>query len=249
MDRAIDVPALGVRYDNALALALDYLCERFEPTAVVVTGSIVRGHPDASSDLDIFIFHAEPWRQRIQRSFGGVPVELFVNHPGFMESYFAEDLASGRPTTAHMLATGHLALDRDGCMTAWIDRAREFLAAGPAVSDEQLTNLRYSTTMVFEDALDSRANDAGLATNLLHDAVAQALRFRFWQARRWQPRAKDLMSALAALDAELAALARRYYRAGTLAERVDLAGAIIQRTTGETGAFDWESPRDPLPAG
>ena len=247
MARPVDLPDLGAHYDEALTLALAYLFEQFDPAAIVITGSIVRGNPDPASDLDIFALHHAPWRQRVQRRFAGVPVELFVNHPAFMEAYFNTDRTRGRPTTAHMLATGHLALDSDGLMAGFIQTSHRMLDAGPLVDAAGLTVQRYETAMLFEDAVDIRERDPELASQLLHDAVGVALRFRFWQARRWQPRNKELLSALALLDAELAALARRYYRAQSVDEQHSLARAIVLRTTGATGAFDWASPRDPLP--
>ena len=242
----LDLPGLGGRYDEALAQALAYLFEQCEPAAIVITGSIVRGNPDPSSDLDIFVLHRAPWRQRIQRRFAGVPVEFFVNHPDFMQGYFDEDRARGRPTTAHMLATGHLALDTNGLMTGFIAASRRMLAAGPQVDEAGLTFRRYETAMLFEDAVDVVDRDPELAAQLLHDAVASALRFCFWRARRWQPRNKELLTALAAIDPGVATLARRYYRTHSLDECHDLAREIILQTTGATGAFDWESPRDPL---
>ena len=247
MDRPLNLPVLGARYNAALEQALDYLFEQFEPTAIVITGSIVRGDPDPASDLDIFVFHQKSWRQRIQRRFSGVPVELFVNHPAFMDGYFDEDRARGRPTTAHMLVTGHLALDTDGLMAAVIEASRRMLEAGPQIDENGLMFQRYATAMLFEDAVDVFEQDTELAAGLLHEAVSSALRFRFWQKQRWQPRDKELLSALASIDAPLAHLARRYYRARTTGEGLEIAREIVLRTTGETGAFVWESPRDPLP--
>ena len=242
-----NLPPLGRPYDEALAAGLDYLLELTRPTAVVVTGSIVRGNPDPASDLDIFVLHDAPWRQRVQRSFDGVPVELFINHPSFVAEYFATEKARGRPSTAHMLATGHLAFDTDGLMAGLIGESRDLLAAGPEVDEDTLTFHRYAAAMEFEDAVDVLGRDEDLTRMLLHRAVDSALRFRFWQARRWQPRNKELLSELATVDADLAALARRYYRSVGIDTGLDLARQIFERTTGVTGSFDWESPRDPGP--
>lgn len=247
--RNCDLPDLGAPYDAALSAAIDYLYTIVDPTAIVVAGTIVRGNPDPSSDLDIFILHDEPWRQRVQRSFAGVPVELFINHPDFMAAYFKEDRARGKPTTAHMLATGHLALDTAGVMAGFIAASRQMLDAGPEVDDGRLTFQRYETAMLFEDAGDLLDRDPELATLLLHDAVASALRFCFWREYRWQPRNKDLFSELAEMDTDLVSLARRFHRTRSVAERYDLAREIVVKTTGEIGAFDWETPRDPLPDG
>ena len=242
-----DLPRLGGPFDEALAAGLGHLLEFAEPTAVVVAGSIVRGNPDPASDLDIFVLHDAPWRQRVQRSFDGVPVELFINHPSFIAEYFATEKARGRPSTAHMLATGHLAFDTDGLMARLIVAARDLLAAGPEVNEDMLTFHRYAAAMEFEDAVDVLDRDEDLARMLLHRAVDSALRFRFWQARRWQPRNKELLSDLVTVDADLAALARRYYRAAGIDAGLGLARQIFERTTGVTGSFDWETSRDPVP--
>lgn len=242
-----DLPQLGGSYDAALEAAVSYLFERVKPVAIVISGSIVRGNPDPSSDLDIFVLHREPWRQRIQLRFAGVPVELFINHPDFMAGYFDADRARVRPTTAHMLVTGHLALDTDGLMAGLIEESQRMLDAGPQIDDAGLTFKRYETAMLFEDAVDVLAQDPELATHLFNDTVASALRFCFWRERRWQPRNKEFLPALATIDADVAGLARRYYRVQTVEERHDLAREIVHQTTGETGAFDWETPRDPLP--
>ncbi len=247
MDQPLDLPDLGARYNAALGQACEYLFEHFEPIGIVVTGSIVRGNPDPSSDLDIFVLHDQPWRQRVQRRFAGVPVELFVNHHDFMAGYFEVDGVRGRPTTAHMLATGHLALDTDGLMAGIIDDSRRMLEAGPQIDENGLIVQRYSTAMLFEDAVDVIEQDPELAASLLHEVVASALRFRFWQKRRWQPRNKELLSELASFDAGLVQLVRRYYRASITREGLDIAREILLHTTEKTGAFDWETPRDPLP--
>ena len=76
---------------------------------------------------------------------------------------------------------------------------------------------------------------------LLGEAVQAALQQRFWAAGRWQPRAKELFSALAELDPPLAAAARAFVRAASLAERRRLAEQIVGQAVGETGFFEWES--------
>lgn len=246
MDRLLDLPDFEPHYNRALRQALEYLDQRFNPIAIVVGGSIVRGNPDPASDLDVFVLHAEPWRQRVQRRFDGTPVEFFVNHPSFIAGYFADERARGRPSTAHILATGHLVLDTDGLMAGFIAEAQRLLAAGPDVDDDLLVSHRYATAMEFEDALDVVDRDSDIASMLLHRAVESAVRYCFWGERRWQPRNKELLPELSAVDPDLAMLVRRYYRTAGIEVRLELARKIVLQTAGEIGAFDWESPRDPL---
>src|ERR1700733_3045561 len=65
--RELTLPELPGRYTPALRAALDYIFDNFRPFAIVVSGSIVRGNPDSSSDFDIVVLHDEAWRQRVQK--------------------------------------------------------------------------------------------------------------------------------------------------------------------------------------
>jgi predicted nucleotidyltransferase len=76
-------------------------------------GTILRGDPDATSDIDLWVVHLEPVRQRLQKFFNTVPVEIFVNPPWTIETYFVQDQANARPISAHMMATGHVILASD----------------------------------------------------------------------------------------------------------------------------------------
>jgi UTP:GlnB (protein PII) uridylyltransferase len=78
----IELPAtlnLSAAHLEALRQAVSFSREIAEPAALVATGSIIRGNPDPTSDLDIVILHGQPWRRRIQRRFNGTPAELFFN--------------------------------------------------------------------------------------------------------------------------------------------------------------------------
>jgi hypothetical protein len=70
------------------------------------------------------------------------------------------------------------------------------------------------------------------------------LNFVFRQAGRFYPRGKDLLDATTKLDEALGDLARRFFTAESLAQRVDLAGQIADRTVCARGFFEWESAPD-----
>ena len=99
-------PDLAPRYATALRAVVRFVFENFEPQAVIAAGSIIRGAGDRGSDLDIYVVHASPYKQRLQRWFGDVPAEIFVNPIPAIREYFASEHRDGRPTTAHMIATG-----------------------------------------------------------------------------------------------------------------------------------------------
>jgi predicted nucleotidyltransferase len=106
-------PALSEPYASALREAVEWVSGRFDVVGIIAAGSIVRGRPDASSDLDLYVIHLPLVRQRIQRFFSGVPAEIFVNPPQAIRRYFAAEHREARPITAHMLGTGATVLVRD----------------------------------------------------------------------------------------------------------------------------------------
>jgi hypothetical protein len=234
-------PRLTEPYRSALDAALRFVFDRFEPIGVIASGTIVRGNPSPSSDLDIFVLHRQPWRQRVQRLFGGVPAEIFVNPPERVERYFEEEVADGRPITAHMLATGVVVYACDPAVERLRARAADLLAAPPPPDPARLIALRYGAACQLEDALDVVDADPATAQMFLNRAVDAVLALRFWQAGRWQPRDKERLAELARLDPPLAEAARRYYGAARPADRVALARRIVEATAGAAGFFEWET--------
>lgn len=188
---ALAPPPLAEPYRTALDQALAFVFDRFQPIGVIASGTIVRGDPSPSSDLDLFVIHRQPWRQRLQRFFNGVPAELFVNPPERVERYFDEERADGRPVTAHMLATGVVVHAADPVVEQLRTRAAALLASPPAVDEAVLTPLRYAAANHLEDALDVADHDPATAQLFLNRSVDAALLLRFRQAARWQPRTKS----------------------------------------------------------
>jgi predicted nucleotidyltransferase len=76
-----DFPKLAAPYDVALRGAVSFVLASFTPVGIIASGTILRGNPDATSDIDLWVIHLEPMRQRLQKFFNGVPVEIFINPP------------------------------------------------------------------------------------------------------------------------------------------------------------------------
>ena len=242
-------PPLAEPYAAALREAVAYILGRWQPVGIVASGTIVRGNPGPSSDLDLVVVHRQLVRQRVQRFFRDVPAEIFVNPPAQIERYLAEEQREGRPVMAHMIATGAVVLEADGTVARLREQAEELLAAGPELSDSALIRHRYTAATWLEDALDIADADPEMCAALLGEAVLAAVRYRFLAAGQWLPRHKELLSALGALDGELATLARQFERGGPLPERVRLAREVVQRSVDATGFFEWESEPEDVPAG
>jgi predicted nucleotidyltransferase len=67
MDYLCNFPKLPDKYDRALREAVSFVLERFKPVGIIAAGTVVRGTPDATSDLDVWVIHMEPFRQRLQK--------------------------------------------------------------------------------------------------------------------------------------------------------------------------------------
>ena len=245
MDNLLDQcrwPPLTAPYDQALRDAVQWIVARFEVLGIVASGTIIRGNPKPASDLDIYVIHAQPRRQRIQTFFNGIPAEIFVNPVSAIERYFIAEHKAGRPLTAHMLATGFVVLDRDPIVEDLRQRARDLIAERSDPAATQLTMLRYSAALELEDALDVVATDSATANMILGMAVRHMLQFRFWMAHQPLPRDKDLFEALDTLDPRLVTRARDFFMASEVEWRTALAKEMADLTIEAHGFFEWESP-------
>ncbi len=237
-------PELREPYAAALREAVQFVLSRVTPAGIIAAGSIIRGRPDASSDIDLYVIHQQPWRQRVQKWFNGVPCEIFMNPPAMIEDYFDEEQASGRPITAHMLATGFVMLNDDPIVDLLIMRASNLLAQPPRSNNNRLMMARYTTATQYEDAMDVAGRDIATANMLLCKSVTSALEYFFLVRNRNIPREKDLLAELAALEPKTAAAAQQFFSSGQWEERVAAAGLIADRIIGARGFFEWESPRE-----
>lgn len=233
-------PALTEPYAMALRQAVTYIVDRYDPVGVIASGSVLRGEGDATSDLDIYVIHHQPWRQRVQHWFNGVPAEIFVNPPARIRLYFAEECGEGRPITAHMLTTGIVILNRDDVVDLLRAEAEEALRQPPNLSEGALTMHRYMAATLLEDALDIEAKDPVNALFLLEQAMPQMIQYAFLSANRHLPRPKTTLNALAGLYPLLGELAQRFYTEADPAQRFVWAKEFAQRTLDVTGFFEWE---------
>jgi hypothetical protein len=234
-------PDLAPRYDAALRQAVTFILQRFDAIGIVGSGTIIRGAPDAASDLDIFVIHSELVRQRIQKFFGGVPCELFVNPPQSIRRYFEEDHPSGRNHTAHMLATGTVILARSPVIEELRSEAQSWLSRRVELSEARSTSERYLIATLLEDALDLAERDPVSAVALAGRAVSSMVEYHCLAVGGFLPRHKDLLGALAQMDAELGGLARSFFTASSSAEQLRIAALIADRTIFARGFFEWES--------
>lgn len=239
-------PPLAEPYNTALHEAVAFVSEHVQPRGIVACGSIIRGKPDATSDIDLYVVNSENWRQRVQRWFNGVPAEIFINPVSTIEGYFREEQDEARPSTAHMLSTGFVVYAADSSVADLVNQARQLMTQPPQASETGLLFSRYSIATIYEDALDKVERDPETATMLMNQAVYDMLNYTFRREGRFIPRYKELLDSLKSVDGELAVAARAYFAAPPLAERLALAATINSHTIAAQGFFEWETARQEM---
>jgi hypothetical protein len=247
MDSPCSFPVLPDNYALALREAVSFVLERFKPVGIIATGTIIRGTPDASSDLDLWVIHMEPVRQRLQKFFNRVPAEIFVNPPWVIEKYFVQDQQEARPISAHMMATGFVVLAIDPVVEQLRKTAMSFLDSAPTVTTQRVTQARYTAATKLEDALDIVERDPVSASMLSSEAVRHMLYFAFLKAGRFIPRDKDLLEALRNLDSDLAIKVQLFFESTDCGRRMHLANEIADRTIEVRGFFEWTSEPEEMP--
>ena len=202
-------PPLPPRHAQALAEALALLDRCPDLTGVLLAGSVVGGSAGPTSDLDLLCVTSGDVRQRRHLvASTGVLVEMFLNPPRQIRSYLADERRRNRPSTATMLATGRVLLDREPEVLTCLRREAEtLLAKGPdPLAGPSRDRALYIVRDAFEDAVDAEAaGGAGALLPLAHCA-AEALSLHYTLRRRWQPKTKNLAAGLAGWDAEAARL-------------------------------------------
>ncbi len=241
-------PDLPAHYDCALHQAVQYILATVpDVCGILLSGTILRGNPSPSSDLDIYVIHQQPWRQRLQRWFNDVPAEIFINPVKKVYEYFAEERRHARPITAHMLHTGFVILALDNNLAELRKQAAVELTRNPDPTQQQLTFARYLAATRYEDATDIAQTKPESANMILGQAVYAMLHYAFLKANRYIPRDKDLLITLAELDAQLAHKAAAYFRSAAFEERLALAQEIADSTIETRGFFAWELPPEDIP--
>lgn len=229
-------------YDRAVDEAEAFIRATWKVHGIVVAGSIVRGEAGLTSDLDVFVVHAEPWRVRVQKRFVGVPAELFINPPDRIRDYFKSEHAEGRPGTAHMLATGVVLPGADETVDEIVREARAWLARPIELTPAELTSKRYAAVDMLDNARDVITGEPAIAQLFLTDAVQQTVAYAFWKRAMFQPRPKDLLRALDEIDPTAAGLVRAFSESRH-DNALQIAIALANHVLGVDTFFEWESDR------
>ncbi len=237
-------PRLAAPYDQALRLAVTDVLAHYTPVGIVAAGSVFRGQGGPTSDIDLYVIHHAPFRQRLQRRYAGVACEVFINPPGQIRRYFEEEYASNRPISAHMLATGLVVLDVDPVVQILRNEAATWLATPPHTTENDLRWRRYMIVDLLDNARDLAGVDDEMARMILADALRQLINYRFLVANHHRPRLKATLAELDALDAGMGGRARCVLAATDAQQALVEMTALADGLLGVSGFFEWDSAEE-----
>jgi len=229
-------------YRAALNQAIHWIEEQLHPVAIIASGSIIRGNPNANSDFDIFVIHEAPFRQKIHRFFNGIPCEIFLNNIAQVYRYLEEEVKRCRPSTAHMLTTGTLIKGGDNpAIQQLLLDVKAYVHKAPVLTEQQLTLHRYTIVTLYEDATDLLDTNEVTTLYFLNKAVAECIDYFFLRNQTVLPRAKERIQHIEAQAPELGQLITSYYLQQDTREKHAIAGLLVKELTAHTGFFEWET--------
>ncbi|MFD8805462.1 nucleotidyltransferase domain-containing protein [Streptomyces sp. NPDC059597] len=206
--------------------------------AAFLGGSVVTERRTAMSDLDVVVLlDGEPAPYRVSLRWSGWPVELFAHTEASWEAYVGREVRRGRSPLLFMCAEGELLFDVDGVGMRIAAEARELVDAGPpAVSREEVDDLRYALTDLLDDLAGSgdRAERLFIATELARRSGELALVVR----RSWRGGGKWLARRLEVAVPGLGDRLGRGVRE-VLDGRDELLVSVVDEVLGEVGGRLW----------
>ena len=207
---------MEIKMDNKYIVALDkaisWIELNYSPIGIIVSGSIIRGNPNAQSDFDIFVIHREEYRQRVQKYFNNIPCEIFINPFNKVIDYLDVDYKNNRPITAHMIASGYVIRGADNIeIINLINLAKEYLCKKPLFQEKKLLFIKYGIVNLFEDATDVKDTDEILALYIINRVVLESIDYIYLLNLHPLPRLKERIANLQSIDTFLYNQIIEYY--------------------------------------
>lgn len=233
-------PPMDEPFATALREAVTYAIERYNPIGIIGAGSVMHGKGDLTSDIDLYVIFEGDYRQLEHKFFNEVPCQLFCNPIQRVERYFVEErsrLNSG-PTTAHMMVSGIVILDRDSRVEQIRTNAQAALQLPPEPNEDMLQLMRYHSVSALENMLDVRETDPDMAMLEVCTALPNMLNYYFLRRGEYIPRHKDTLNHIREQDPELAQLIHDLFAAQG-ASRYEILLQIADKTIEARRFFEY----------
>lgn len=215
---------------NAFVNIAEELLNNQEIDTLFFSGSFYHGDYGINSDLD-FIAITKPgfdYSQRIQDVNNEVFYELFI----YSEDQLKKSFERMDYQDMHMVGHGFLVFSKSQNFQGVQNLAQRLFEKGPAkLSNEQFEYEKYLLWDKFNDILDIKTKNPGLAKSLMNTLLWDALRLLYINKRVWFPKRKRLFESLAKVDKSTYALVSDFlnsngsedYLLGKLSEIVENA--------------------------
>ena len=205
--------------------------------AAVLFGSVARGEPSATSDLDIIIVTGDdinPYR-KTYREYGWL-IEVFVGSRRYNEEKIRNFNHRHSPSFLTSYAEGVILKDRHGFAQNLQDEARAILERGPdALTAQEIDTHRYVITDWLDNFVDSTSYEESLF--IAYDLAAKTGELLLAHNRKWTGERKWLYRALRKLDLELADRLveelKRFYQTGDKEGLIDVVDRVLNLVGGK----------------
>ena len=203
--------------------------ERFAGArALFLAGSVMRGEATATSDLDVVVVFeelADAYRESF--TFGGWPVEAFVNDVESLRYFYERERKRGVPSLMRMVIEGVEVPETSEFSEALKREALEIYEAGPPPFDEaELQLRRYRLTDWVDDIRFPRSGEELVASGawLYQDAADFFLRSK----GLWSAHSKTVPRRMGEADAGFASKFLAAFEALFAEKRSDAAVALVE---------------------
>jgi Nucleotidyltransferase domain len=231
-------------HKKALKEAIEWIEEQYNPIGIIASGSIIRGNPNKDSDFDIYVIHEQPFRQRIQKYFNGVPCEIFINTIEHTKSSFEKEQSENRPVTAHMIATGKIIKGKEkDTIQSIVQEAIEFSIKPKQITESNLIQLKYFLANLLEDANDCVDLDKLTCAYIHSKTMDKLIDYWFVVNQIPLPRMKERMATIKKADLAFYNKIEWVFKQTDLTQKLHDTNELIKNTIGTTGFFEWESKK------
>ena len=236
------------KYKIAEEQAIDYIFKNYPKTiAIIVSGSIVREEYDKNSDLDIYVIHTDPYRQRITKIFNDVPCDLFINTLKHTYKYFKLEHKKNRPVTADIISTGRVVYgEKHQEIVNLISNAQKEALSPLSLTKEERKIKEAELLTIFEDITDVFDNDLIHANYLVHILISKIIDYAFIYTGNPLPRAKNRLKVLEAHHQMLGSLIITFFKTEEVPRKIGLCKTMIETLVDgyNQNGIEWASERE-----
>ena len=194
---------LQKQHKEALNIFADKHKKNKNVIAILLSWSFIHSIPDKNSDLDVYIvLKSSKMRERWNTRINGVEIEYFINPVEQIRKYFATEIWSVSPSTAHMFANSIILYQQWKIVNQLIKEAKVCLTKKPSkINKISLELFKYKLDDTKKDLEDVYLRNDLFAFNIIANELLTACLDVFLRIKRVsKEKTKRLQNYLNKLD-------------------------------------------------